>query len=145
MKLRTYRKGSGAAHVNVTPLIDVVMCLIIFYLMVGHLAAGRSSSINLPTSTTGRPADKAGPIVINVGVDEKSGDSVVLIGTERVLESQLPTILKGMSEISPDSEVQIRADRSLGYGKVAPVLAACRDAGLLSVKLVAAKGGKKPL
>ncbi|MBX3390832.1 MAG: biopolymer transporter ExbD [Phycisphaeraceae bacterium] len=142
MRLRTFRKSEGAGHVNVTPLIDVVMCLIIFYLMVGHLAAGRSSSVNLPTSTTGRPPDKATPIVINVAVDEKTNETVLLIGTERVLESQLTKILKDMSEIAPESEVQIRADRSLNYGKVAPILTACRDAGLVSVKLVAAKGGR---
>lgn len=142
MRLRTFRKPGGAGHVNVTPLIDVVMCLIIFYLMVGHLAAGRSSNVNLPTSTTGRPPDKTTPVVINVAVDDKTNETVLLIGTERVLESQLTTILKGMSEIAPESEVQIRADRSLNYGKIAPILTACRDAGLVSVKLVAAKGGR---
>lgn len=142
MRLRTLKRPGGAAHVNVTPLIDVVMCLIIFYLMVGHLAAGRSSNVNLPTSTTGRPPDKAAPIVINVAVDDRTNETVLLIGTERVLESQLTKILKEMSEIAPESEVQIRADRSLNYGKVAPILTACRDAGLVSVKLVAAKGGR---
>lgn len=145
MRLRTFRKSSGGSHVNVTPLIDVVMCLIIFYLMVGHLAAGRSSSVNLPTSTTGRPADKAGPIVINVvAPDAGQTEPILLIGEERVLQSQLSRILKDMSEISPNAEVQIRADRALSYGKVAPILTACRDAGLVSVKLVAAKGGKRP-
>lgn len=146
MRLRTYRRGSGASHVNVTPLIDVVMCLIIFYLMVGHLAAGRSSSVNLPSSTTGRPADRAGPIVINVvAPDEGATEPILLIGEERVMQSQLTKILQDMSEISPNAEVQIRADRTLSYGKVAPILTACRDAGLVSVKLVAAKGGKKPV
>lgn len=143
MRIRTFKKSSGAGHVNVTPLIDVVMCLIIFYLMVGHLASGRSSSVNLPTSTTGRPADKAGPIVINVVAEEGTEEPILLIGEERVMGSHLAKILKDLSELSPDADVQIRADRTLGYGKVAPVLAACRDAGLLSVKLVAAKGGKK--
>lgn len=144
MRLRTFRRGSGASHVNVTPLIDVVMCLIIFYLMVGHLAAGRSSAVNLPSSTTGRSAEKSGPIVINIAPEEGAPEPAILIGEERVMQSQLTKILKDMSEIAPDAEVQIRADRTLSYGKIAPVLSACRDAGLVSVKLVAAKGGKKP-
>ena len=36
--------------INLTPMIDVVMCLIIFYLMVGHLASGRSGHVNLPSA-----------------------------------------------------------------------------------------------
>ncbi len=141
MRIRRHRIGGHTAHVNVTPLIDVVMCLIIFYLMVGHLAAGRSSSVELPNSTNGRPADKAGPIVINIVPGVNEGDEpILLLGEERVLMRGLEKILKERSALSPDTEVQIRADRRLGYGKVAPVLSACRDAGLLSVKLVAHKG-----
>lgn len=146
MKVRHLRKGGGggAGHVNVTPLIDVVMCLIIFYLMIGHLAAGRSSSVNLPNSTTGRPTDTQGPIVINVvAPEDDAGEPILLIGEERIMGSQLGKILKDLYELTPNAEVQIRADRKLSYGKVAPVLTACRDAGLVSVKLVAAKGARK--
>lgn len=143
MRVRRNNLGGHTAHVNVTPLIDVVMCLIIFYLMVGHLAAGRSSSVNLPNSTTGRQADKAAPIVINiVAPDEKESLPLLLLGEEPITASQLPKILRDRALLSPDAEVQIRADKSLNYGSIAPVLLACRDAGLLSVKLVAAKGGK---
>ncbi|MBS0188892.1 MAG: biopolymer transporter ExbD [Planctomycetes bacterium] len=146
MKVRHLKKGGGggAGHVNVTPLIDVVMCLIIFYLMIGHLAAGRSSSVNLPNSTTGRPTDTQGPIVINVvAPEDEAGEPILLIGEERIMGSQLSKILKDLYALTPDAEVQIRADRKLSYGKVAPVLTACRDAGLVSVKLVAAKGTRK--
>ena len=142
MKIRRHTTGGHAAHVNVTPLIDVVMCLIIFYLMVGHLAAGRSSNVNLPTSTTGRQPEKSAPIVINIATDPKEPEPILLLGEQPILTSALPKILKDQALLTPDAEVQIRADRALEYGKVAPVLMACRDAGLLSVKLVAAKGGK---
>ena len=143
MKRRQNNLGGHTAHVNVTPLIDVIMCLIIFYLIVGHLAAGRSSSVDLPNSTTGRQAEKAAPIVINiVAPEEKASLPLLLLGEEPITAGQLPKILRDRALLSPDVEVQIRADKKLNYGSIAPVLMACRDAGLLSVKLVAAKGAK---
>ena len=48
--------GGGGSNLNndmnVTPMIDVVMCLIIFYLMVGHLASGRRPSNGWLTRST---------------------------------------------------------------------------------------------
>ncbi|MDF1869704.1 MAG: biopolymer transporter ExbD, partial [Phycisphaerales bacterium] len=45
--------NSGGGGVNVTPMIDVVMCLIVFYLMVGQLALDRKSSIVVAETRTG--------------------------------------------------------------------------------------------
>jgi biopolymer transport protein ExbD len=129
-------------HVNVTPLIDVVMCLIIFYLMVGHLAAGRSGHVDLPVSGTGIPEERAAPIVINVVDPEEAGKPpVLLIGDEVVRQLELATRLKQKALLTPGLEVQVRADKRLSYGAISPVLTACREAGLLSVKLVAQRGG----
>ena len=48
MRLR-HRVHSGSfGKINVTPMIDVVMCLIVFYLIVGRLAADQRSGMRLP-------------------------------------------------------------------------------------------------
>lgn len=145
MRRRPGNLGGPAAHVNVTPMIDVVMCLIIFYLMVGHLASGRSGSVNLPSAGQGERAEQAAPIVINLSPNEEAaGDAdaepVLMIGEERVPMRNLAQRLKDLATLSPGAEVQVRADRRLAYGSVSPVLSACREAGLLSVKLVAQRG-----
>lgn len=130
---------------NVTPMIDVVMCLIIFYLMVGHLASGRSGNVNLPSAGQGERAEQAAPIVINLAPSDEpeagpDAEPVLLIGEERVAMRNLAERLKNLATLSPGAEVQVRADRRLAYGSVSPVLSACREAGLLSVKLVAQRG-----
>lgn len=145
MRRRPSNLSGGTPHVNVTPMIDVVMCLIIFYLMVGHLASGRSGSVNLPSAGQGERAEQAAPIVINLAPSDEPGaapdaEPVLLIGDERVLMRNLAQRLKDLATLSPGAEVQVRADRRLAYGSVSPVLNACREAGLLSVKLVAQRG-----
>lgn len=149
MRRRSNNLAGGAPHVNVTPMIDVVMCLIIFYLMVGHLASGRSSSVSLPSAGQGERVEQTAPIVLNLAPGEASGavpeaDAVLTIGSERVAMRDLPQRLKDLAALSPGAEVQIRADRRLAYGSVSPVLNACREAGLLSVKLVAQRGTPTP-
>lgn len=132
---------------NVTPLIDVVMCLIIFYLMVGHLASGRAGDVRLPTAATGATPERATTLVINVVPREPAGaegGATILLGDEEVAGPELVARLREREALSPGLEVQIRADRTLTYGAVAPILAACREAGLLSVRLVAQRGGDRP-
>src|SRR5262245_29295771 len=52
-------------EINVTPLIDVVMCLIIFYLLVGKLATDRKVQIKLPESTVGAEAEPE-VLIVNI-------------------------------------------------------------------------------
>ena len=149
MRRRSNNLRGGTPHVNVTPMIDVVMCLIIFYLMVGHLASGRSGSVNLPRAGQGERADQSAPIVLNLAPSDDpaaapDAEPVLTIGTERVAMPNLTQRLKDLAALTPGAEVQIRADRRLAYGSVSPVLNACREAGLLSVKLVAQRGAAPP-
>jgi biopolymer transport protein ExbD len=149
MRRRSNNLRGGTPHVNVTPMIDVVMCLIIFYLMVGHLASGRSGSVSLPSAGQGERAEQSAPIVLNLAPSDEPDAApdaapVLTIGTERVAMQNLTQRLKDLAALTPGAEVQIRADRRLAYGSVSPVLNACREAGLLSVKLVAQRGVAPP-
>lgn len=120
---------------NVTPLIDVVMCLIIFYLIVGKLAGDRNASVQLPSSGLGDVAGQGTGLVINVvKLDERA--SVVIDGAF-VKDESLRELLR---ELGPKGEVTIRADRTLAYGEIGRIVDACREAGLTSVKLAAQKG-----
>ena len=133
-------------------MIDVVMCLIIFYLLVGQLASQRVSGVSLPSTVQGTPAELSGVIVVNVVPADSpaavpSSAALVLLGEEPVNVNDLAARLKSRAaELTAQlnvaqPEIQLRADRRLSYGSIAPVLNACRDAGLLSVRLVAQRDG----
>jgi biopolymer transport protein ExbD len=131
VRIRAHQPAGGFAKVNVTPLIDVVMVLIVFYLIVGKLAADRLERVDLPASATGRAETSSG-LVINV-VARGDGAAYVVDGRE-LTPGALADVLRAAGG---GTGVHLRADRRLSFERVRPVLAACREAGITSVKLVA--------
>lgn len=139
MQLRTAHPHQPAAKINVTPLIDVVMVLIIFYLIVGNLAHQRLLPVNLPKAGAGE-AEEAAPTLVITVAQGPSGARIVVEETE-IGVADLPSLLRARVVDPASASVHIRADRALPYAQVSPVIAACREAGLVSVKLVAQRAG----
>jgi len=117
----------------------VVMVLIVFYLIVGKLASDRLARVDLPGSRVGKGDEPAGALVVNV---VRHGDAAeVVIDGQSLANAQLTDALKAAQAKHPDQPVHLRADRALPFSRIEPVLEACRQAGLKSVKLVAAREG----
>jgi len=133
VRRRTFHVAHGAGRINVTPMIDVVMVLIVFFLLVGKLAAERYAPVDLPASRAGAPPDRGDALVINV-VPAPGGTSLVIDGVELSVESVESVVRRTRAE-HPQRPVRVRADRSLAYGAVRPVIEACRRAGVSSVAL----------
>ena len=148
MRLRSLHHPAPTGKINVTPLIDVVMVLIVFYLIVGKLAADRKVEVALPPSAIGAIDDGRGerePIVITVSANDGTSEGaasaaqVMLDGALVTDVSTLQATLKGLDASS--RIVQLRADKGLRYELVSPVLEACRGAGVASVKLATRRTG----
>lgn len=120
-----------------TPMIDVVMCLIIFYLLVGKLATSQNIK-DLPKSGSGTMDASSRAVVVDILATQNASESPLSVdgvpGTPGNLEATLRLRAAGPGD---QPEVRIRAGRELPYSRLAPVLAACRRAGLTSVRLVA--------
>jgi len=125
---------STLGRINVTPMIDVIMVMIVFFLMVGKLAEDLRQDMPLPRVEGGSRASAA-PLFVNVGLD---GESVIVeVEQERRSVEELRTLLELRAARRPETSVHIRADRHLGYGAVEPVVRACRDAGITRVRFAA--------
>lgn len=136
MRRRILHTQQPVGKINVTPLIDVVMCLIVFYLIVGKLAADRQARIQLPDAGIGAPEGSERAIVINImPLDPGQARPRILVGDMPVAEADLENVLKAQLAATPGLNIQLRADRSLDYGAIAPVIEACRRTGLASVRL----------
>lgn len=136
MRRRTLHAHHEFGKINVTPMIDVVMCLIIFYLIVGKLAMDRR--ITLPTTTAGITATGATPIIIEIAPPDSPGaPAPIIVAGQTIAPQALEELLRGAAGDSGGSRpVQIRAGRELPYAMLSPVLQACRKAGLTSVRLM---------
>ena len=126
-------RRTDAGDVNVTPMIDVVMCLIVFYLIVGHLVEEQRSEVDLPDAATGEPDRPAQPLVINVIAGE-AGPRIVIDGRE-LGRDELRFVLDDLGVQRPESVVQLRADERLTYEAISDIVKACRDAGVPSIEL----------
>jgi biopolymer transport protein ExbD len=122
---------SGEVSFNMTPMIDVVFLLIIFFLVSSHLAKQEAQmELPLPTADSGEEADDASRrLTLNVTAD----GSVVLVG-RHIDRAGLQQRLKlTRDEHGDDVEVRIRGDRNVPYRSVSPIMLACARAGIWKV------------
>jgi biopolymer transport protein ExbD len=154
-------RGDPGEGLNVTPLIDVVMVLIVFFLMVGKLASDRSASVRLPESATGR-SDEARPIVLALvpaaggvgaggsrvavqldGRELPPGEPLAQALMARATELAGELSARSGAAVAPtDVPVEVRADRAAEFADVAPILRAARQAKLRSLRLVTSRAGE---
>lgn len=127
--------------VNVTPMIDVVMCLIVFYLMVGQLATDRRAAVRVPESGSGADTQQRTD-ALELSVDM---DGVVAIGALAIDPDRLEGEIAGRVARGLRSPVRVRADERAPYGSVRPMLDALRGSGIASVEFVTvrAEGGPR--
>ena len=115
-----------------TPMIDVTFLLIIFFLLSSHLAQQETQlELDLPTAASGRQAvdDERPRLSVNV----RSDGSVMLGSTPTQPEEMARRLRIERERLGGDLEVRIRADRSVPYEIVEPILLACADAGIWNV------------
>ena len=134
-------KGRYLAEINVTPLVDVVLVLLIIFMVTAPMMT-KGIGVELP-ETTARPLpQKERPVIITV--DRKG---TVYLGELRVDLLTLENRLKRIKSDSPGAQFLLKADRSVPYGRVAEVMARIREAGITNLGLVTKgieKTGKAP-
>ncbi len=123
---------SGEVGFNMTPMIDVVFLLIIFFLVSSHLAKQEAQmELPLPDAETGEAAaaDQLPRVTVNV-----LDDGTLLMSGRRVPHDELAERLQEkLSRSGPDLEVRIRSHREAPYGLINPVMKACTDVNIWNV------------
>jgi biopolymer transport protein ExbD len=115
-----------------TPMIDVVFLLIIFFLVSSHLARQETQlELDLPLATThDMPHDEqVTRITLNLLVDGR-----MLIGASETDPAALESRLRvATTEATLPVEVRVRADRDVSFALLEPALVACAKAGVWNV------------
>jgi biopolymer transport protein ExbD len=117
---------------NMTPMIDVVFLLIIFFLVSSHLARRENNlELPLPVAASGEEdIDQTTPrVTINLQSDGK-----LSIGGREVLANRLARTLNEVRQKEGDGvEVRIRGSRQAPYSAVEPIMLACTDAKIWNI------------
>jgi biopolymer transport protein ExbD len=125
---------SSHGHVgfNMTPMIDVVFLLIIFFLVSSHLARRENRiAVELPMAASGQ--DELASATPRVTLTIKS-DGTVLLSGEPFRIDELPRRLAAQrAQVGDEMELRIRGDRSVPYHIVEPILEGAAQAGVWNV------------
>ena len=120
-----------SSDINVTPLVDVCLVLLIIFMVVTPMLQ-KGVPVNLPvTDAPEATPDTEKQLQISV-----KADGSVYLGPNVVRKDQVETALKEIFQRTPDREVAVKGDRLVKYGEVIDVLKACRDVGFNDVGLI---------
>ena len=119
------------SEINVTPLVDVMLVLVVIFIITAPLLAS-SIRLDLPRSEAAQPGDA--PRFVSVALDAQGG---TFLNDQPVTAEQLAEKLAAAAKQSPDTEVQLRADQAVPYGRVVEVMDAAQKAGLNRIGFVA--------
>jgi biopolymer transport protein ExbD len=128
MKTGTYDEGSAMSDINVTPLVDVMLVLLIIFIItipviVAQVNLTLPKATNLPTQTK--------PENVTISVD-KDGDlywNIKKLGSRE----DMITELRALARQEPQPEVHIRGDANVRYMYVGQVLVAAQRIGIRKV------------
>jgi biopolymer transport protein TolR len=119
------------SEINVTPLVDVMLVLVVIFIITAPLLAS-SIHLDLPKTDAALPGDA--PKFVSVAVDAKGQ---AFFGDQPVTQPQLEERLRVAAARNPDTEVQLRADTAVPYGRIVEVMGAAQKAGLGRIGFVA--------
>jgi biopolymer transport protein TolR len=119
------------SEINVTPLVDVMMVLVVIFIITAPLLA---SSIKLDLPKTDAAQVGEAPKFVTVVIDKSAQ---VFLNDQKTDLPALADSLKKSAIANPDTEVQLRADEAVPYGRVVEVMGVAQKAGLNRIGFVA--------
>jgi biopolymer transport protein ExbD len=118
-------------EINMTPLIDVMLVLLVIFMITAPLMTS-SLKLELPKAEAGSPAN--GADTVSLAIDTQGR---LYLDDKPVEAAQLVERARSAAGRNPDTEVQVRADSRVPYGRVAEIIGLVQEAGLSRIGLVA--------
>jgi len=125
------RNGGGSiSQINVTPLVDVMLVLLVIFMVTAPIIQ-QGVTVDLPKTRAAALASKEDPLVVGV-----TKDGTVYLNDTAIPLADLRAKLEAIGREKPDRALLLRADRSVPYGDVVRVVAAIKEAGIQKLGMV---------
>jgi biopolymer transport protein ExbD len=125
------------AELNVTPLVDVMLVLLIIFIVTAPMIVPQSMKVNLPKTQAVSQQDNAKNAQLIV---EASGQ--LTFEGQQVSDKDLGQLLKDKSS-TPQFQLQVSADKAVPYGRVAEIMAIAQANGVTKMSFVSVPATKK--
>jgi biopolymer transport protein TolR len=135
MPIISPRRGGGryepVADINITPLVDVMLVLLIVFMITAPmLAAGMF--VDLPRAKSARPLDPKEPVIVTVAKDGR-----LYVGRDMVAPGGLTQAVRAKLGNDRNRQIYVRGDREVIYGEIVGVMDQLALSGLAKIALVA--------
>ena len=129
-RLERTARPAPMSDINMTPLIDVMLVLLVIFIITAPLM---SSSLRLDLPKTAGATAGAAPAFVTVAVNPAGQ---LFWGDEAVSDAELQARVRQAAQRSPSTEVQLRADKQVPYGRIAELIGLVQDGGLSRIGFV---------
>jgi len=130
MAFSTQDSDEVLSEINVTPLVDVMLVLLVVFIVTAPLLTN-SIPINLPKTDAVAPVEQKDPLVVSI-----DGGGKFFLNKDEIQPDLLETRLESAKTKDPDIRVQLQADDGVGYGKVAGAMASIEKAGITKLSVI---------
>jgi biopolymer transport protein ExbD len=133
--------GGPMASINVTPLVDVMLVLLIIFMITTPLMKHKIE-VKLPNAVLSKKPDppKMPPVTITV-----RADGSLFWNDEPVDQALLEQKLGTTAQLEPQPELDVRGDKATRYGTIWSVVRTAKDSGIQKVGFISAPHGQKHL
>ncbi|WP_019883263.1 MULTISPECIES: biopolymer transporter ExbD [unclassified Methylophilus] len=130
MAISTNADDDVLSEINVTPLVDVMLVLLVAFIVTAPLM-NNAIQVNLPKTAATKAPEQKKPVTVSVDAAGK----LFIDRQEYPLETIEPE-LKKLHDNNPDVTLHLSSDEAVNYGKVAKVMAAIERAGITRVAVL---------
>ncbi len=130
-RLERAQSAPPMSDINMTPLIDVMLVLLVIFMITAPLMTS-SLKLDLPKTDAAQPSDT--PQFVAVALDREGR---YFFGDEVLDPAAFTSRIAAAAQRNAQTEVQLRADRNVPYGRVAELIGIVQKAGLTRIGFVA--------
>ncbi|WP_445681275.1 protein TolR [Radicibacter daui] len=128
---RRRTRAAAMSDINVTPLVDVMLVLLIVFMVAAPLLTV-GVPVDLPRSNAPAIAEQTEPLVVSVNAQGE-----IFVQEQKVEIANLVPLLQAIIGEKPDQRIFVRGDANLNYGRIMQVMGEVTRAGYKRVALVA--------
>jgi biopolymer transport protein ExbD len=122
--------GDMMSEINVTPLVDVMLVLLVVFIITAPLLVPQSLKITLPKTATAQQKDT--PQRVSLVVNSNGN---IQLNQIDITDESLAAVLQKRA-VDPQFQLQIEADKAVPYGRIAELMALAQHAGVAKLSFI---------